>query len=252
MFKSFKKMLLEAVKNLQDFLQKNHNTHIGKNFNDVHTILHHMQDSYMGKPQKLEEHELNAVRSYTEESSTLNNGLLKYSGNKERAQEYHRDRKDNDHPEINIDHLDSALSKHTLPKMVVHSGVNFHPQKVTDKTSGVMKSSAYLSTTTNPEDARFFARPIYHNEEEFHRHILNIHVPQGHNGLYVGNRSMGSKMTHSDENEVLLPRGLKMKVKPEPVHSFVDEKTRDRFHVWEAHIIPHGEDPHTFDPDKKK
>lgn len=243
MLKSFKKLLAEAVKALIDFINKNHNDHLGKSINDVHHALHEIQGSAF-KPHspKLEPHELKALQSYTEESNHINTGLIYSGGNVAKAEAKHAD---NTGEHVNLTHLDSGIAKHTLPKMTLHSGVNFNPGEISKKTKGVFKTSAYTSTSTNPGDAQFFARPQYKDGDEWDRHILNIHVPQGHAGIYLGNRKDGSRMTGTDEHEVLLPRNLTYKIasKPKVVKDGVDN-----IHIWDAHIVPHGVDPHKWEP----
>ena len=244
MLKSFKKLLTESIKNLIDFINKNHNDHLGKTIYDVHHTMHELQGSD-NKPHspKLEPHELKALQSYTEESNHINTGLIDNDGDIHKAESRHAD---NTGEEINLEHLDSGIAKHTLPKMTVHSGVNFNPGEITKKTKGVFKTSAYTSTSVHPGDAQFFARPQYKNEDEWDRHILNIHVPQGHAGIYLGNRKDGSKMTGTDEHEVLLPRGLTYKINSKP--TIIKDQNKDNIHIWDAHIVPNGVNPHEWEP----
>ena len=220
----------------------NHNSHLGPHLDDVSQHLHGLQNQKESLDD-MPSHEKEAVREYTVRSKDLNMALINHNGNVKKAQK--------DNPNINIEHLDSIVNKHSLPKMVLHSGVGFHPLKKTAQSNGVFKSSAFISASTDSGTANFFAKSQWNEKrDDFDKHVLRIHVPEGHKGLYIGNGHEDSPLTSMSEYETILPRDTHFKMTrttPAATYHNGDEVT----HVWDAHIVPHGVDPHSWEPPKK-
>lgn len=105
--------------------------------------------------------------------------------------------------------LDSAINRHKTPKnMTVYSGINFNP-KDRINSEGIIHHPAYLSTSLKKSIAINFAsnHQKLDSEENIHNHVLQIHVPKDHPGAYIGNIS-----NSKEERELLLPKGLNMKL----------------------------------------
>lgn len=227
-----------------DYYMINHNPHLGSNIEDVGNHLHTIQDQ-KESIHNMPEHEKSAVLSYAESSKDINKALIHHDGDLVKAQESSKF--------INLDHFDSAVNKHTLPKMVLHSGVGWNPRKESSMSNGVFRTSAYTSSSIDSGTADFFAKHQWdHKLGDFERHVLRIHVPEGHKGLFVGNEYNGSPLTHMAEHEVILPRNTTYKLaKNTPSATYYKEGNTVATHVWDAHIVPHGEDPHSWTPPKK-
>lgn len=127
------------------------------------------------------------IQQYTNDSKRLNEALLK---NKELSMTHHSV----------IKHLEDILSEKKAPKdLVVYSGTNlFHANKI--RSHDVVEHPSYLSTSLALPTASTFAA---NNQGD----IIKIHVPEGHPAAYIGHISQ-----HKGERELLLPKGLKLRI----------------------------------------
>lgn len=106
--------------------------------------------------------------------------------------------------EENVKNLDNAVSRHKTPhKLVVYSGTRHDPRKLKNE-DGIVHHPAFLSTSTKQTTAKSFAHR--NSSDDINRHILKIHLPEGHSGAYVSH--VGAL---EDEREFILPRGLNLK-----------------------------------------
>lgn len=223
--------------------KNNHgNEHLGKTINDVHHYLKNLHDVNNSTTQE----EKNALMEYSGSSSGLNRHLIAHNGvSDEHTSDYYRG---------NVKGLDSAIAKHTLPKMILHSGIGWNPEKETNSQNRMFRTSAYTSSSIDPNISRGFAKEVYEDPNAYGspstRHMLRIHVPAGQKGIHLGNSDDNSPITSHNEHEVILPRNTTYKINKVPAEIHKSE-WGSPLHVWDAHIVPHGEDPHTWEPPKK-
>jgi hypothetical protein len=145
------------------------------------------------------------LMNHTSDSPDLNNHLWnKHEGRSpllSKLSWYDRDK--------SVNKMDSALSSHKTPHaMTVYAGVNYDPTSRGE----TVHHPAYLSTSIHRDVSKGFAQHKRGSEHQAAgKHIMAIHVPEGHSGAYVGHISRVS-----NEREFILPRGLNLK------HSYTD------------------------------
>jgi hypothetical protein len=113
-----------------------------------------------------------------------------------------------------VSHLDSAISKATLPDAItLYRGAVFSPKEIKSMTPGkVISDKAYVSTSISAKGAAGFANDEYASgyKESKGRGatsaILSIQNPKGSTGLVMNHGNS------ADEREVLLPRDAKLQV----------------------------------------
>jgi hypothetical protein len=91
--------------------------------------------------------------------------------------------------------LDAALAKGKADRdIIVHRGINSEEvaQQIRDSVGGTFSDRAYQSTSVDSALARDFGSDM----------VVNIHVPKGSIGAYVG----GLRMENHQEREFILPR----------------------------------------------
>lgn len=209
-----------------NFIYHNANEHLGREIWDV--------DKYLRSKQpwdKLHDNEKNALVKYSMGSSDVADELI----NAHKSKLEPKGMIGNMH----LASLDAATHKFELPKMTTFSGVKFHPGELTKNSNGVFHSPALISSSIDPDVANMFSKTLGES------HILRIHVPEGHHGLYFGNDLNRSSMP--SEHELLLPRGAYFKVNPTPT-SFTHNSPTVTKHLWDAHIVPKGRDPRQWEP----
>jgi hypothetical protein len=135
------------------------------------------------------------LRAYTDDSQDVNNHLW----NKHEAPYDNSHSRDMDH---NVEKIDHAMSVHKTPHaMTVYSGMSYDPTKREDH-NGHVHHPAYISTSLDHDVAKGFAQ----HQRVSGKHILAIHVPEGHAGAYLGH------ISHvAEEREFVLPHGLTLK-----------------------------------------
>jgi hypothetical protein len=117
-----------------------------------------------------------------------------------------------DYIKSHIGPIDSAISKNKAPHdLHIYSGTPHDPRKIKNA-NGVVHHPSYLSTSLNPHIAHTFAddnREYKDNldNREIHNHIMEIHVPKNHPGVYNSQPGVGI----SAEREYILPRGSNLK-----------------------------------------
>ena len=102
-----------------------------------------------------------------------------------------------------INALDEFLSRLSLDKgaTVYHGTNSYNPGEAAQKNGGTLTIPAYVSTTTD--------RNVAYNFAGGHKgggHILAFDIPAGFSALDIG----------GVEHEILLPRGLTLRVNPTP------------------------------------
>jgi ADP-ribosyltransferase exoenzyme len=104
-----------------------------------------------------------------------------------------------------IHHLDSVMDKHKTPQdMHVYSGTKHDLRK-----HDIMDHPAYMSTSLHPEVAHGFSiqhKSYNHDTKNYESHVMNIHVPKGSRGAYIGHIAK-----YPGEKEFIIPRDSKLK-----------------------------------------
>ena len=218
------------------------NQHLGQSLRDVNKHLYEKQLKAPTPSDQMPHEQKYAIKNYTDGSYGLNKHLYTEGHDEEAVK--------NGPYREQVKHLDAALHSHELPEMKVYSGVKFHPKQKASS-EGLLKTTAFLSTSTNPNTARGFSRGITH-EGEHANHMLRIHVPAGHPGFFTGNSDDGSEFTVHNEHEVMLPRNARFKISDKPVKTHNDGYG-DIHHMWDAHLVPHHvENAHEWEPPAPK
>ena len=191
---SFKKYIKEGYR--EDSPSENE-----EELNGLHKSLTH----HYHKRSKLGFFEKMAVQNYTNNSSSINSHLWENKGGS------------HDEPYgADLEDMDKVLHGHKTPHdLTVYSGLNAAPN--ISKTTKIYHHPAYLSTSLSHQTASGFANSIYgkhrdtptSSSQTVHKHTLRIHVPKGHPGFVPGPLSV-----YPEEREVLLPRGLKLRIDP--------------------------------------
>ena len=140
------------------------------------------------------------LKAHTDDSTDVNNYLW---DKHEDVPEFGHD----PHHEHNIKKMDHALSAYKTPSnLIVYSGIHYDPRGRMNSEK-VVHHPAYMSTSLDKDIAKGFAsdKPASPRQAKG-KHILAIHVPEGHPGAYVGH------ISHvSSEREFVLPRDTKLK-----------------------------------------
>lgn len=162
-----------------------------------------------------------AVRSYTGSS-----GVNQHLWNK------HRDQPENAGKKWNFDdsffrshkkgitpdeqhvlkHLPDALSMQGTPsKLTVYSSTKYDPRDVMDKNHTV-HHPAFLSTSLDKKFSNgfnTFSETRDDSKRVYHNHLMKIHIPKGHAGIYAGADVKFS--AHRHEAEFILPAGTNLR-----------------------------------------
>lgn len=218
----------EDVKDYHDWSMEHQNSHLGK---DNLSISDKMSPSEEDFKKKHGQH-AGAIKDYSEYSFDVNRHLIHQAkGTTPKGFGPERERKANNL----IHHIDPAMeSSRDNPEMHVYHGTSsWHPGIESAKhPEGHVRIPSYLSTSISKGEASFFSKahqpsgPIGH-------HILHIHLPAGHKGIFLGNNSH-----HPEEMEHLLPRNTTLKIHPNP------QKVSDNgkiTHVWKANLVNNEE-----------
>jgi hypothetical protein len=152
-----------------------------------------------------------AVQQYTDDSADLNS----YHWNKHELNQTGQGHlfDPDSRGEYDTKRLDNALEHHRTPHDVtVYAGIKGDPRERANK-EGVVHHPAYMSTSLNKRIAQGFANSNRHADKNEvnvdHAHTLQITVPKGHAGAYVGNKGISDA---PKEKEFILPRGLNFKL----------------------------------------
>jgi hypothetical protein len=147
--------------------------------------------------------ERNAVRRYQVGSRALNGSLWNtHKGIEDTEGEYYKK---------NIGHLDELMNKIKTPhKLVVHSSTIHDVEKMKNE-KNIVHHPAFLSTTLDENFAKERAAAVKYIKNAQESHILKIHVPKGHPGIFVPKISEnGPSNVCRVEKELILPRGTNL------------------------------------------
>jgi hypothetical protein len=127
--------------------------------------------------------------------------------------------------------LDAAINRNTFQHdTTLFSGIWWNPKDRADE-DGIIHLPAYTSTTVDKKTALSFGINNAKSRDQ-ERHVLRIINPAGTTGVYTHD---DKDITHYDhENEVILPRGIKIKINttPQRIHG-MDGVTN----IWTAQRI---------------
>lgn len=179
-------------------------------------------------------HNTGPISDYTKFSAETNSALHE-----------HYDTPKNDWIASEKDHikkLDDTLDANKTEKdMHVYTGLRDSPSrhfKDHTKTTEV-HLPAYTSTSTDAPTAADFSRFSRHKNDKNHgieteenTHVLKLHVPAGTHGASVRDIS-----NHRRENEILLHRGLNIKIHPKPE---LHRGSRGNIYLWNAEVTGHN------------
>jgi hypothetical protein len=221
-----------------DWKRENDNSHIGKDLNSVHQTLN-------GQTEDLSKHpDFKELVRYTQWSKDLNNSLRTHGVNRTTPPETVEG--------INTTKLDNLVSGgRTRQSMTVYHGPGFHPLELAQRHPNLeFTNPGYTSTSIDKPTARRFGSiyleqggkqvpyadvPTASINDEKHRHVMSINVPQGHPGLYIGNQTL-------PEYEHLLPRNTTFRLRsttPRTYRDVSENGGKDGYtHVWDADVVP--------------
>jgi hypothetical protein len=211
-----------------DKMDDNANPHIGSYAHEVQGELETRHDM-----SKLNHGERASLDSYSSSSFYLNKDLHNARAEGRAPSPEHHSQ---------IEQLDSALKRQKLPyHLTVHHGAYADIGKEAAKTSSrQVHVPSYTSTSIKPSIATRFAN-LHHDPQtgKSVTHVLRIHLPKGHHGIYLGTRSQ-----FSNEHEFLMPRNTRLRIAEHPeIHPHPHDKNT-QVHIWDAHPVEHNEDDH--------
>ena len=141
------------------------------------------------------------------------------------------------------EHMDKMIN-HTLTptKLKVYSGTLTDPRTLKDK-EGIIHHPAYLSTSVDQHIAEDFARSRAlgqaMDKKDGTPHMLKIHVPKGHPGLYMPSTSEHSTLAQ-EEKEFVLPRNTRLKYMKTTKNNISSSKdSNDNLLVHHMKVVPH-------------
>lgn len=139
--------------------------------------------------------------------------------------------------------MDSAMSRNKLHKpLTVFSGTHFDPNEEASKNSSRhVHLPAYTSTSLDAPTARVFAvthlpytgRNVRSGEKGV-KHVLRIHLPEGHHGFYIGQHSSSGQ-----EHEFIMPRNTRLRIAEHPEVHHSEGEYEPNIHVWDTHPVAH-------------
>lgn len=232
--------------NIKDFYEPN-----PENIKDIESEL---DAHYPRKYLEDNRDERNAINNYTSGSRSLNMALIKHA-NRDWSGPHPFETTSNSWAKS----LDNIMDSHKLPRnLTVYSGTGFDPDEFAkNHPDREIHLPAYTSTAIDPQWGAEFSKPIAHittdgktipsddahdlgkhSIKQTNSHILKIKLPEGHPGYYVG-----SKGSLANEKELLLPRGMILRIPKKPT---IYRETRPNYdirkhpdhvyhyHVWDA------------------
>ena len=124
----------------------------------------------------------------------------------------------------NPNDLDRELHSYATPHALsVYSGTRTDIHSIAPSKDGYRRI-AHVGATSTSIDHRIAKQFTQSHEEDKHNtleHVLHIHLPKGHPGVYVAHVSKAHSLDdiplEVNEKEFILPRGTKLKLHPTPV-----------------------------------
>lgn len=170
------------------------------------------------------------VRKYTEQSSTINRGLL--NAHKKGVE-----------PSKQVAKKSEAISKAITTRpaphdMHVYSAIGFNPAKHMNSDRR-MHSPAFISSTLHPHIAdNFHTNGMGDMARSGVGHILKIKIPKGsRHGAYIDHVS-----ANDEEKEFLINKGKTLKINPRPIKLHDDEGNHTHS-IWHATLEDSNEKP---------
>ncbi len=177
----------------------------GENVNNV--IKKHYDKKYENN---INENENKSITEYQNESREINS----YHWDKHKNPSETFPLKGKDHGENMENHtknIDSVINKAKTPnKLTLYSGTIHDPREIKNN-EGIVHHPAYLSTSVNENYARLRAHSLSRRNETSESHLLKIHVPKDHPGMYFPSATPDDIHTNETEMEFTLPRKTNLK-----------------------------------------
>lgn len=169
----------------------------------------------------LSDDEKRAIEKYTDTSKGINQKL------------YHIHNggggMNSDDPDMkHVSNLDNIMGKRKSLGGIVYTGLGtkFHRNIGNMLKRGITHNPSYTSVSNDIEVAKGFSQ----RDNEGNHHVLEIHLPKDHPGVFVPPYSFWGESEH----ETVLPRGMSFKIHPKPK---LYNKQGIIYHVWKAHPV---------------
>lgn len=184
-------------------------------------LVHANEQAFLNRQPHLNSEQSSHVYSYTSDSYALNKPLFH---GKELGDKWTKVSKG----------LSKMINSHSVSEPTsVFTGVSFDPDEKQQalKTKRIHLPS-FTSATLAPHRAERFAWVQYHRKPELKdMHVLHIDLPEGHPATYLGDHS-----NFPSEREVLLDKGLTLRVKSKRTYNTRESLESAKLHVW--HCVP--------------
>ena len=224
-----------SVGKLDDWLKVNDNEHVGDNHAEQEISLHAHY-----KLDNLPDEHRRAIKKYTEYSANLNRHLINKEAGKEKPTDDEYGAEQHEQHETHAKHISEGLQHTHLPySLTVYHGCGFNPNEFANQSSErTIKMPAFTSTTINKNKAVQFSKTLNYDKEP-DKHIMAIHLPKGHKGVHY----VGKESEYDNERELLMDKGAKLKIHPEPEihHVSYEDNYHGRttlppgkYHIWHA------------------
>ena len=209
-----------SPKRYMEWHDKNDNSHLGNNNEEVQTKLHEHHNTATHTEE---------IKEYTKHSNPLNRYLI----DKSHARHTNESHEFNSKHEDMAENLDKQLRNHSLPHdLNTYHGCGFNPDHFAKQNENrSITLPAFTSTSINKHLATKFSHRISDEyDPDGQHHIIHFHIPTGHPGKYIGKDSQ-----FDNEKEFLLPKDTKWKISEKPEKYIKDGDIH--INVWHAH--PH-------------
>ncbi len=192
------------------------------------TIKTHYDKEYENK---IEPDEKNAIENYQIDSGDVND----YHWKKHKKEDISRMNKENvEDIENKTKGIDSVMNKSKTPhKLHVYSGTIHDPRYIKND-EGIVHHPAFLSTTVNETYGRLRAKSLANRTGATEEHMLKIHVPKDHPGIYMPSASPDAVGANESEREFMLPRGTNLK----HIKTTREEGTRKNLNIHHMKVVP--------------
>lgn len=182
------------------------------------------------------------INRYTRESHKLNSKLYNYGVSGKKVPELlplnpaYESFFTGDKEHFNVDKLDKMMYNNPLPHPItVYTGYHGDPNAKNGKN---IILHAYTSTSLTPNIAKEFGKEF--GKKPITKHVFRLNLPKGFPHVHTVLNSL-----FPEEDEVLLPRGLRVSLPNNPTHTisgsfrhYSDEPkpTALQIHLWDATI----------------
>ena len=129
--------------------------------------------------------------------------------------------------------IDNVMSKSKTPhKLHVYSGTIHDPRNIKND-EGIVHHPAFLSTTINENFGRQRAKSHAIRTGDAEGHMLKIHVPKDHPGIYVPSVNPDAVDTNEHEREFILPHGTNLK----HIKTTIEEGKKKKLNIHHMKVV---------------